>query len=64
MNDIEIGECMICGITNEVQHTTYKYNIRCDCHGTNHIEECISCKYCTPIAPKVVKCNLKEFKNV
>jgi hypothetical protein len=51
-DEVEFGQCVICGKSNFLQRTYFKFDLQCACHSSHHFELVIHCKNCIPIMPK------------
>jgi hypothetical protein len=53
--EVEFGTCEICGKETTLQRTYFRYNIKCECHSSNHFDLVRHCKDCVPVKPRETK---------
>jgi len=66
MEDIEYGECDICGIQGVLERKYYRYDIKCDCCNSkkdDHFEIVRFCSNCQPKPPSVIRVVMKPIKD-
>lgn len=67
--EMEFGTCEICGRESYLTRTSFKYDIKCECHSPYHFDLFIHCAACKPTKPKETKVilkteSLREITNV
>lgn len=56
----EQGTCEACKTPDQIlQRTTFRYDLKCECHSPHHFEMIRHCSTCVPIEPKVTNVTLK-----
>jgi hypothetical protein len=59
-DEIEYGICNVCGKYAPLLRTYYNYNVKCECHSSNHFEIIKHCRDCMPTQPEETWIKLKS----
>ena len=57
--NLEFGTCDVCGRENYLTRTYWNYNIKCECHSSQHFEMSMHCSTCIPKEPYLTKVTFK-----